>query len=234
MSSPVFEMALGLRANMSRFNSYAIQISDDQRERVLRTVVEAFYDESGQPSIVFDTNRGWCSAIPLLARIFPEARIVCCVRNVAWILDSFERLVQHNALQASTMFPQERTYPLTGFDIFANVFDRVNHLMTKHIGGCLNGLRQAWFGEYSSNLIAIRYESFTAEPAKVIRRLYELLGIEHFQHDFERLSYDEPRYDEMIGLPGLHRVRHRLEARKRQTILPPELFNCNGSKSSSA
>ena len=44
--------------------------------------------------IVFDTNRSWCAMLPALAALYPSSRVICCVRNPAWILNSFESLVQ--------------------------------------------------------------------------------------------------------------------------------------------
>ena len=57
-----------------------------------------------------------------------------------------------------------------------------------------------------------------------MRCLYDLLGEQYFKHDFEHLEYDEPEYDTRLGLPGFHRVRTRVEALKREPVLPPEIF----------
>ena len=59
-------------------------------------------------AVVFDTNRMWCARLPLIRELYPEARVLCCVRNVAWIMDSFERLVRRNAFEPSTLFATAR------------------------------------------------------------------------------------------------------------------------------
>jgi sulfotransferase len=221
MSGPLFQIFAALRRSMGYDLAY--MITDDQRERVFRGVVEAFYGGSPDAAVIFDTNRAWCSALPTLARVFPESRVICCLRNTAWILDSFERLVQVNSMRVPRIFPVEAS-GIGHENSGATVVERVELLMKYQVGGCLNGLRQAWFGEYAERLIGIRYESIVEQPDEIIRRLYELLAEDHFRHDFNTLEYDEPAYDEQLGLPGLHRVRHRVEATKRLTILPPDLF----------
>ena len=59
---------------------------DDARRRTLRAVVDSYYADGGK-AVVFDTNRMWCAQLPLIAELFPAARVLCCVRNVAWIMD---------------------------------------------------------------------------------------------------------------------------------------------------
>jgi sulfotransferase len=221
MSGPLYHIFSGLRRNMSEIGEFAHAISDEQRELVLRAAVEAFYSRSCEAEVVFDTNRGWCATLPAIARVFPDSKMICCLRNTAWILDSFERIVQTNSLRVSKMFPADGS---GARESGGNVVERVEHLMRNQVGWCLNSLREAWFGDHAERLIGIRYESFVEQPGETVRRLYELLGEEPFPHDFESLQYDEPMFDEFLGLPGLHRVRQRVEAKPRQSILPPDLF----------
>ena len=54
--------------------------------------------------MIFDTNRAWCSKLPTLVRLFPEAKVICCVRHVGWIMDSIERLIRENAFELSGIF----------------------------------------------------------------------------------------------------------------------------------
>jgi sulfotransferase len=105
------------------------------------------------------------------------------------------------------------------------VFSRVDAMMkNQFLGPSLNSLRQAWFSEYADRMVAIRYDSLVGEPGAVMDQLYELLGLETFPHDFEHLEYEEAEFDARLGIPGLHRVGPRVEPKKRETILPPELF----------
>lgn len=215
IQSPVAEIILQCIRTMSASES-ALFISDKQREQVLRSVIEAFYAAAGDSCIIFDNNRNWCSLLPVLAQLFPNSRVICCVRNPAWILDSVERLVQQNAYLASRMF---------GNDV-GNVFSRVE-LMVKQqfLGAALSGLRQAWFGEEAERLVAVRYDSFVKRPADTMARLYSLIGEVPFRHDFEHVEYEEREFDSRLGMPGLHRVRARVGAEERRTILPPEVFS---------
>ncbi|MEG4030920.1 MULTISPECIES: hypothetical protein [unclassified Microcoleus] len=42
--------------------------------------------------------------MPLIRELFPEAKVICCVRNLAWIMDSIELLIRRNAFDVSRLF----------------------------------------------------------------------------------------------------------------------------------
>jgi sulfotransferase len=215
MSSPLENIFVAALRTMSNSET-GLFMTDEQREQVLRSIVESYYFDASSQKVIFDTNRGWCGQMPALAKLFPESRVICCLRNPAWILDSIERLVQKNALLAAKMFGD-----------VSNVVARVDSMKATFLGNPMNCLRQAWYGEHAGNLVGIRYESFTADPHGVMKALYSHLGEEWFEHDFDHLDYDEPEFDARLNMPGLHRVAARIEVRKRETILPPDIFSQN-------
>lgn len=61
-------------------------------------------------------------------------------------------------------------------------------------------------------------------PERVLRLVYEFIGEPWFEHDFERLAYDAPAFDQALGVAGLHKVKPRVALESRRTILPPDLF----------
>jgi sulfotransferase len=217
VSGPMADMFTNLLRSMSGFNDTSIFISDDQRKRVLRSIFEAYYADLIEGRVIFDTSRSWSALLPAVAELFPAARVMCCVRSPAWILDSIERHVQNNAFGTQRMF---------NHDPRGNVYTRVETLTGKDgfVKRALGNLRQAWFGEFANRLIAIRYESLVQQPGETIGRLYDLLGEPQYDHDFDNVEYDEPAFDANMGLPGFHRVSGPIRASSRETILPPDLF----------
>jgi sulfotransferase len=216
MTTPLCELLGGLLQKMS-LSDTSLFMSNTQRSRILRDVVGAYYADLPRERVVFDTSRGWCGVVSTVAQLFPDARVVCCVRSPAWILDSLERLVHRNAFLVSKMFGPKHT---------SNVYTGAEHLMNKQgfIGGPLSFLREAWFGEEAHRLLVLRYESLVAQPLTVISRLYRAIAEPPFEHDFEHLEYDEPEFDARLNMPGLHKVGPRVENIKRIPVLPPDLF----------
>jgi sulfotransferase len=85
--------------------------------------------------------------------------------------------------------------------------------------------REAWFSEYAKQLIVIAYERLTQDPKGAMKRLYEELEQDWFEHDFDHVIYDEPDYDTLLGMPGLHKVQEKVEYKERKSCIPPDLFS---------
>jgi sulfotransferase len=190
-------------------------ISDDQRRRMVRGVVDAYYECCDKP-VIFDTNRSWSRLLGVLATLYPGARMICCVRSPAWIMDSTERFIQKDPLKSSRLF---------GNDPTMTVYDRVQAMLrSSYLGEALNGLRQVFFGQHAERLVVVKYESLVSRPAEVMDALYDAIGEEGFRHDYENVEYEAPEFDSLLGLPGFHTVRRKVEFQPRLTCLPPDLF----------
>lgn len=219
MSSPVNSLFNAMLRETSQRNEGAVFIDEAQRERLLRACFEAFYAEIHPHRLVFDTNRGWTAKLPALAELFPQARVVCCVRNPAWIIDSIERLVQRNAFELSGIF---------NFDPGGTVYSRAEGLGGGNgmLGFAWHALRQAVYGKESERLLLVRYETLTANPLGVLAAIYDFIGEDLFAHDPGLIepNYDAIEFDTRLGTPGLHDVGSAVRAEPRRTILPPDLF----------
>jgi len=218
MTSPVGGMYAALETAMSRRNEAAVFIENAQRRDVLKGLFENYYRAIQQEKLIFDTNRVWCAKLPGLTQLFPNARIVCCVRDVAWIMDSIEHLVRKNAFELSGMF---------GFEPGSTVYTRVNRIATSDgmVGYALDALKDGFFGEQASKMILVEYEALARAPRATLDHLYTLLGEPSFAHDLENVDYNADEFDVALGTPGLHTIRRKVEWIERQTVLPPELFH---------
>ncbi|PKY10456.1 sulfotransferase family protein [Acidithiobacillus marinus] len=217
MSSPVAGLVHTLLHQMSGQNEYAVFLNNQQRATILRGVVEHYY--AGYPAaVVFDTNRTWCSKLPLLTTLFPESKVIACVRDIPWIVDSIERLVRKNVFEPSILF---------NYNTGGTVYTRTNEIVGSNglIGQAYDALKEAYYGEQASGrLILVPYESLVSAPERVLQALYTFLEEPAYAHDLENLQFDAEAYDRRAGTPGLHQIRPRIEAAARTTILPPDLF----------
>lgn len=219
MSSPVAALFSAVLPKMGGAGEYASFFSDERRRQILISLFEAYHRaDIEQGKLVFDTNRTWTAKLSLLHALFPAAKVVCCVREVPWVIDSVESLVRRNATEVSRMFSGKSA---------VNVYGRVKDLMDSErglIGLPWGSLREAWFGEHAHKLIVVRYESLATDPSNVVHRLYEALGEQPFAHDFEHIEYAEDEFDRRLGMPGLHQVKRKVALPNRHTLLPPDIF----------
>jgi len=217
MSSPVGSLFIALLRQMSQDNETSVFINDAQRQAILTAVFDGYYHREHSHQVVFDTNRLWCSKLPALAALFPQAKVICCVRHVPWILDSIERLIRRNRLEPSKIF---------NFEPGGTVYSRVEGLGSGSgmVGFAWNALREGFYGEESDRMLLLTYETLTSEPRRALAAVYDFTGEAPFEHDFENVIFDATEFDARLGTPGLHSVGKVVRASERQTILPPDLF----------
>ncbi|OXJ22442.1 sulfotransferase [Burkholderia sp. HI2714] len=217
MTSPVGGIFLALLEAMSDRVEASVFLDNDARHRILRGFVMNYFSTSNA-RVIFDTNRFWCSKLPTLRLLFPQAKVIACVRDTSWIIDSFERLVNRNALQPSGVF---------NFAASGTVYSRASALASSDgtVGFAYDALREAFYGEHAQSMLLVQYDTLTSNPKKVLSAIYDFIGEPWFEHDFDNVEFDEgDAYDGRLGTPGLHAVGRKVRATPRDTILPPDLF----------
>jgi sulfotransferase len=218
MTSPVAGMVGALLNTFQARNETSVFLDEARRRAILKATIDAYYaDLDGAPQVLFDTNRAWCARLPLLRALYPEARVICCVRDVAWVMDSFERLVRRNALEPAGLFGSDAER--------ATVYSRTEALghRDRVVGFAWSALKEAYYGEHSKSMLLVEYDLLTARPVECLKLIYDWLGEDWFEHDPQNVEYDAPEFDAKLGAPGLHSVRRKVEPANRKTILPPDL-----------
>lgn len=218
MTTPVGSLFAGMIAQFSAGSEFAPVISRDQRRRLLRGLFDAFYADLEDKEVVFDTNRMWCAKLPAILDLFPNAKVIACVRNVAWIMDSIERLYRANPYENTKLFADETERN--------TVYSRVETLAQRNrlVGYPWAALKEAYYSENAGSVLVVDYDFLVRAPERILRLIYDFLGEPWFDHDFDNVHYDAPAFDEALGLVGLHRVRPKVALEARRSVLPPDLF----------
>lgn len=200
-------------ANESPSNEF-----DEQRlKRILTSTVDSFYYNVSNP-IIFNTNRLWTNLLPELKALYPYTKVICCVRDINRIIDSFERMHQKNPFTISSVY---------GKSVDLNVYTRSRSLMVE--GGIVklpyDSLKSAFTGPHSDMLMLVEYDILTKNPEGTMKAIYNFIGQPYYNHDFNNVesSYDE--YDSNIRLKGLHTTQKVVKHAEKAYILPPDILN---------
>ncbi len=218
MTSPVGSLFAGMLRQFAAGTEFGSTITQEQRRRLVRGLFDAYYADQQDKAVVFDTNRMWCANMPALMDQFPGSKVIACVRNVAWVMDSLERRYRANPYELTRLFNDDTERN--------TVYSRVDTLAQRNrlVGYPWAALKEAFYGEHAASLLLVEYDLLAQAPQKVLPLIYQFLNLAPFAHDYSHVQYDAPEFDAPLGVHGLHKVRAQVKLEQRNTILPPDLF----------
>ena len=218
MSGPLAGLFGALLGEMSARNEYSIFIDDAKRERILHGLFDSYYADS-TAQVIFDTNRAWCAWMAAIAKLFPDAKVIACVRDLAWVVDSIERLVERNVFSPSSIFNdspgRHGLHPANGVVGPDGM-----------VGAPDDALKQACYGAQRERLLLVQYETLTTDPAKTMHAIYEFLGEPAVRARFRR--HRLRRHSSSTSVPvlrGCTPCAVKSRPIRATTLLPPDLFN---------
>lgn len=191
--------------------------TETKRRALFRGVVNLYYQDVHK-NVVFDTNRRWPLLAELLSIVFPESKIICCVRPIREVLNSFERVFRAN-IQASTVF---------GCDPSLNVYQRCDRLLAPDgvVGYARQAVAQALAGPARANVIVVEYRDLITATHATMQHLHSMLGEPLFTYDLNKIKQipGAAEFDQSLGAPGLHHVRKTVSAEPVLNYLPSDII----------
>lgn len=215
ITDPLATMTKGVIESSQDAPGFKSLVPVERRKDIINGLFEGFY-KSIDKEVIFNTNRAWTYLTGVTKEVFPNARHIVCVRDVNWVLDSFELAHRRNPLSTNTV---------TG-GVGGSVYTRVHSLMEE--GGVVGfpyvGIKQAITGPEKNMLFILEYDQLCKEPEMMMKALYKFIGEDYYEHDFNNVEAQWDEYDAEIGIQ-LHKVTKKVEYRKRDHILPPDILN---------
>jgi len=184
-----------------------------QRKNLMYKIFEGYYEHLDK-SIIFDSSRLWSKKTNLLKELFPYTKILCPVRDIVSILNSFEVISAKNPFYVTEVQKYHD-----------NVFSRCNSMMGTDGGIVIDPLISLKEG-YALNpemIMFVEYENLCKYPEKTMKEIYNFLEKPYYEHDFGNVEYSNEIFDKACNLEDLHTVRKRVEYNPPKNILPPEI-----------
>lgn len=218
MSSPVGSLYSGMLQQFGAGTEFGPVITTSERRRLIRGIFDSYYAEHADKAVVFDTNRMWTAHLPMLMDQFPASKIIACVRNVAWVMDSIERKYTDDPYEVTRLFNNDGER--------ATVYSRLETLAqsTRMVGYPWTALKSAFYSAHAGSMLLVEYDFLAQAPQKVVPLIYQFINEAPFEHDYQNIQFDAPAFDVPLGMRGLHKVRPSVSLEARDTILPPDLF----------
>tara|TARA_A100001201_G_scaffold7150_1_gene11544 strand:- start:5226 stop:6017 length:792 start_codon:yes stop_codon:yes gene_type:complete len=189
-----------------------LTISEKQRKNLLYGIFDGYYQHIEKP-VIFDTSRSWTRKTNLLKTLFPYTKIICLVRDVVSILNSFEVILNKNSLYTNQI--NEKVFS-------KNIHSRVQEIFDRSIIDYYSFLQEG-LSINPQMMHIIEYDNLCREPEKIFRGVYEFLEKPYYHHDFENVEYSNKDFDRVCGVKDLHTVKKRVDYDPPKCILPLEI-----------
>lgn len=214
ITDPLATFVKGTVETLSNEPGMRSEVPVERRRNILKGMFDGYYKNIDN-QVIFNTNRGWTYLTHVMSDVYPNAKYIVCVRDVNRVLDSFEAAHRKNPLSPNTVSGGPGK----------SVYDRVESFMDKSgiVGFPYVGIKQAITGNEKNKLILIEYDQLCENPELTMRSIYNFIGEEYFQHDFNDVENNWDAYDSEIGIP-LHQVRKEVKPIRRDFILPPDIL----------
>jgi sulfotransferase len=212
ISSPVEALA-GTSIDLITSTENNFTITEDQRKNLMYGIFDGYYKHIEKP-VIFDSSRSWTKKTNFLKALFPDTKILCPVRDIVSILNSFEVIASKNPFHTKALTEHKD-----------NVFARCDGMMNKNDGIIAAPwiFLQEGYALHPEMIMLIEYENLCKEPEKTMRKVYEFLNRPYYSHDFENVDYSNENFDKACNLKDLHTVKRKVEYNPPRCILPPEI-----------
>lgn len=212
IASPVEALT---EASISIITSSEINFTteEDQRKNLMYGIFDGYYKHI-KNSIIFDSSRSWTKKTNFLKALFPHTKILCPVRDIVSILNSFEIISSKNPFHTNTLAEYKD-----------NVFMRCDKMMDKNNGIIANPwiLLQEGYALNPEMIHFIEYENLCKEPEKTMREVYKFIDKPYYDHDFDNVEYSNENFDKACNLKNLHTIKRKVEYNPPGCILPPKI-----------
>jgi len=223
--SPQSVLPNTLGATYNQYQSKENKDSDqwDSIYRVMEIIIPTFYGGHKETYII-DKNFSWLDAHPYVIlenHLKNPLRVICPVRNVMGILASWNRLCEND--------------PKNSYDPEINKVDktkrpmadkRADYFMT--MGGDENGIRigienmkRVLHPQFKDNIMLVDYDDLTTNTEETVDKVYDFLGIPHYQVDLSNLSTPHT-YTDHWGVKDHHKVKKIIQ---RENYVLEDIFS---------
>lgn len=234
-SSPVVPTMIALEQSLANDELYLAYPKQPQAAKIISSVLENWYGDVDKP-VIFDKNRSWVNRLHYIPGYFGiEPKVLYPVRNIDEILTSFISMHRRNPYtgQGRLPYPDEM---MVKNNIPLSDDNRCETLCSPAgiLGASYNGLKQVYSEGRQKQVHIIEYDDLVNNPEETMRKIYDFLGEEYFEHNFEKIENIHRERDlEVYGLADMHEVKPTLTktSLKPEDVLSPNILEkCRGAE----
>lgn len=209
-SSPLAHIVGNIRETYSNDQFFMSQLDHNfdhlyrKLKKSTKAYIDAWADEKAEVTI--DKNRGWLHQVEVMREVYPDFKMIVTLRDLRHVYASMERRHRKTSMIS----------PLGGGHF---VDSRAAAFFNKDSGICgsalaaLQNLRDVpniIAGTDKPHLFFLRYEDLMASPQEVMNLLFEFVGVEQYDIDFDNIKQVTNESDSHYRFKYMHKVHSKL------------------------
>lgn len=201
ITSSTVELWKGSFAQTASQSAKAQGIENNRKatEAFIREGTKAFYETKTDKRNVIDKSRGWFDKLPTLRSVFPNAKMLCMVREEESIIESLEQRYRTNPMHPDfakiPLEPRARAEYWRSRPPLKNAKEGIAYLQTQ---------------PPDSGIFYIKYEILIQRPVDVMQSVFRFLGVDPFIIDAENVKKTAYELDGVFGPLGDHNVKRKI------------------------
>ena len=186
-----------------------------QANRIIHSIIDNFYSDIEQP-VIIDKNRAWTARVPYIeGYINQQAKIICPVRDIEEILTSMITMIRRNPYREGNPRINFIDEQLVKLNIPISDDARCEYIAGPDgiLGQSLNAIVEGFNQGFGDRIHFVEYQDLVNKPEETLKKLYEFLGEEYYEHTFDNIENVNRENDiQTYGLDDMHEVRSELKA----------------------
>jgi sulfotransferase len=233
-SSPVLSTMYAVENHLANDELYHGYPKPEQASLIISNIIRQFYSDVDQ-EVIIDKNRAWSVRIPYIeGYIGQQAKIICPVRDIDEILTSMIMMIRRNPYKEGNSRINFIDEQLVKLNIPLSDDNRCEYIAGPNgiLGQSLSAIVEGFNQEFGDRMHFVEYRDLVKKPKQTLKKLYEFLDEEYYEHEFDNLENQNREQDmNTYGLADMHEVRSKLKstAPNPSEVLSSYVLNkCNG------
>ena len=185
--------------------------------------LHGFFDSITDKKYVLDKSRGWGVYKGFLDTFYPDAKVICLVRNLKDVVASYENIYRKNQ---HLQDPVRNDSTVRGTTVHKRVDEWMHPSST--IGRAVERIFEMTRLGYDADVLFVKFEDLCLNPESTMIKVYQYLDVPYFNHDFQDIQQITQEDDNVYGMgSGLHEIRSKLQMQpsKANGILGKDICN---------
>jgi len=194
--------------NGEEFKAQDPEIMKEGFRGFCRAGLFGFFNSITDKPYVLDKSRGWGYLHDFLDFFHPSPKIICMLRDPRAIFASMEKNYRKHP-DKSVMFADKGIMETVTTEQRVDIW-----AANPPVGLSLQRLHEMIRQEIDKKVLFIKYEDLVRMPNEQMARVYNYLGLEYYQHNFQHIPQITQEDDRIYGIFGDHIIQNTLNVHR--------------------